>query len=305
MTIAEMVSKQCRIETQEQPTCTSLSFDASAANVFQAYVNQALAFSMQRGGFLFGEVDEAGNVLAHAIYEPPQQGSVGGVLFTPGAEEEARTVAALASALGMACVGWIFSISVAAPRDYALSADEILHMAALQAQHGEHFATAVVSLVADEEGATSVHFEAFQCSKQCVRLFSEGWLVPGTDDQKFVATSLEKEVVVVAGRDARRIENEFLFTVVPIKDHTGPLLSAFPVENRLTGQSSDELKAVLTKGPSSLPFVKRIADFHLLLYIARMLGEEDLKMLCEAVRTEGTVSEGHMLLIRAIAGLGF
>ena len=73
-------------------------------------------------------------------------------------------------------------------------------MAELQARYGEFFTTAVVSLVADEEGATSVHFEAFQCSEQCVKLYSEGWLVPGGDDPKFVATNMEKEVVIVAVR---------------------------------------------------------------------------------------------------------
>jgi len=44
-----------------------------------------------------------------------------------------------------------------------------------------------------------VHFEAFQCSQQAVKLYSEGWLVPG-DDMKFVATNLEKDVVIVAVR---------------------------------------------------------------------------------------------------------
>ncbi len=95
--------------------------------------------------------------------------------------------------LRMKRVGWIFSASTALERDYILSSKEILHMAALQAQGGEFFATArvtvfcawytaadgaaawclfalfcqaVVSLVADEEGTTSVHFEAFQCSQQ-------------------------------------------------------------------------------------------------------------------------------------------
>ena len=34
---------------------------------------QALAFSIQRAGFLYGTVDDAGAVAAHFIYEPPQQ----------------------------------------------------------------------------------------------------------------------------------------------------------------------------------------------------------------------------------------
>jgi nuclear protein localization family protein 4 len=98
------------------------------------------------------------------------------------------------------------------------------------------------------------------------------------------------------------VENEFLVTVVPIMDHAGPLATAFPVENRLTGQTNDELRAVLSKAAAA-PFAKRIADFHLLLYISPMLGEEDLQMLCEAVRTGGAVSDGHALLINAIAGI--
>lgn len=38
MTIAQMVSKQTRIERQDKPECASLSFDGQAANVFQACV---------------------------------------------------------------------------------------------------------------------------------------------------------------------------------------------------------------------------------------------------------------------------
>jgi hypothetical protein len=92
--------------------------------------------------------------------------------------------------------------------------------------------------------------------------------------------------------------------VVPILDHTGPFSTAFPVENRLTGQTSDELRACLQpRGPAAgSPFVKRIADFHLLLYVSQALGAEDIAMLCEAVRTGGAISDGHQLLINAMAG---
>lgn len=40
--------------------------------MFQQYVNGALAFSIKRGGLLYGEVGGDGNALVHAIYEPPQ-----------------------------------------------------------------------------------------------------------------------------------------------------------------------------------------------------------------------------------------
>jgi hypothetical protein len=96
-------------------------------------------------------------------------------------------------------VGWIFSASTAEERDYILSSSEIVAMAALQAAGGQHFVTAVVSVVTDEDGAHSVHFEAFQCSDQAVKLYTEGWFVP-SDDPKFVATSPDKEVAIVAVR---------------------------------------------------------------------------------------------------------
>ena len=62
----------CLGHRQETPHCASVSFDRHAANVFQQYILGALAFSIKRGGILYGTVDEEGNVLAHAIYEPPQ-----------------------------------------------------------------------------------------------------------------------------------------------------------------------------------------------------------------------------------------
>ena len=45
--------------------------------------------------------------------------------------------------------------------------------------------------VADEEtGAPVVHFEAFQCTEQCVKLARDGWFVD-SDDPRFTATRRE------------------------------------------------------------------------------------------------------------------
>ena len=40
--------------------CASVSFERHAANVFQSYVQSALAFSIKRGGILYGQVDDEG-----------------------------------------------------------------------------------------------------------------------------------------------------------------------------------------------------------------------------------------------------
>ena len=57
---------------QETPHCSSVSFDRHAANAFQSYVSGALAFSIKRGGILYGSIDEEGKALVEVIYEPEQ-----------------------------------------------------------------------------------------------------------------------------------------------------------------------------------------------------------------------------------------
>ena len=49
-----------------------MSFERHAANAFQSYVSGALAFSIKRGGILYGNVDEDGKAVVEAIYEPEQ-----------------------------------------------------------------------------------------------------------------------------------------------------------------------------------------------------------------------------------------
>jgi hypothetical protein len=54
MDVASMVAAQTRIERQDAPHAASASFDFGAANAFQAYVSSAIAFSIKRGGILYG-----------------------------------------------------------------------------------------------------------------------------------------------------------------------------------------------------------------------------------------------------------
>lgn len=74
MDVAGIMAKQVRIERQDEAAIGAASFDRFAANVFQQYVQAALGFSIQRGGVLYGHLDEEGQVLVDVIYEPPQTG---------------------------------------------------------------------------------------------------------------------------------------------------------------------------------------------------------------------------------------
>ena len=54
MTMDDLIAKQMRIVRQESANCEMVSFDRDAANGFQAYVNNTLAFAVKRGGFMYG-----------------------------------------------------------------------------------------------------------------------------------------------------------------------------------------------------------------------------------------------------------
>ncbi|CAI5482481.1 unnamed protein product [Closterium sp. Yama58-4] len=328
-----MVARQMRIERQETSHCQQVSFDRDAANVFQHYVHDSLAFSIKRGGFLFGEVREDGHVLVDFIYEPPQHGTEHTLqIFSNEAEEKA--VAAIAVGLGMRCVGFIVTQTLAEDQQaqehsFTLSASDLLLSARLHcatardssgekggtegeesaagtagAQAGErgngdgvaggeggekkgegegeepfkYFAIVLVKLLVDEEGdgGGDVHFEAFQLSDQCLKLYREGW-------------------------DTKEVDNDFFLMPIKIVDHQGPLSTTFPVENRVILPTQNDLKQHLDRTRSK-PWADRLADFHLLLYLSNFLdASTDMPMLAQAVRTKEPISEGHQLIIEHLA----
>jgi nuclear protein localization family protein 4 len=99
MTVDDMMATWTRIEPQEKAHCVSCSFDANAANVFQAYVRGTLNFAVERVGFMFGTVDEAGAVKVEFIYEPPQEGTATAIMLMRDAQEE-KAVDFIAAQLG-------------------------------------------------------------------------------------------------------------------------------------------------------------------------------------------------------------
>jgi nuclear protein localization family protein 4 len=330
MTVGQMVAAQTRIERQDAPRCGAVSFESHAANAFQAYVASALAFSIKRGGLLYGTVDEeTGEVRAHAIFEPPQRGSADRLRLERGGADEAAADG-VAAALGWRKVGWIFTQSTK-EREFIMSGEEIAQMAAVQAEMGPHAVTALVALFpAEQEGAPpEVHFEAFQVSEQCVRLWQEGWFVGappadgaaaaasgGAEDQtgEPSGTSTLRDPndpgnaapVIVAGKDAGEVDNDYFLLPVGIKDHEGPLGAAFPVENRLTAQGAAELRAALQRGGGGgQPYARRLADFHLLLYLARQPNFEagDVAAIVGAVASGEPLPEGYTIIIDSLAGL--
>lgn len=251
---------------------------------------------------MYGTVLEDKRVEVNFIYEPPQQGTEE-VLYILRDEEEEKLVDAIAAGLEMKKVGFIFTQTIMQnKKDYTLSNREVLQAVQFHAESNmEEWVTAVVKLEVSEEGSAAIHFEAFQMSDMCVRLFKEGWFeteIAEGDDPKL---SKMKKDVVVGGKDVKEVDNDFFLVVVKILDHQGPLSSAFPIENRTTQVTMRALKSHLNRSPS-LPLVKRISDFHLLLFLARFLDlNSDVPALAQCVQAQTAVPEGYKLLINSMA----
>ncbi|KAH9329115.1 hypothetical protein KI387_001223, partial [Taxus chinensis] len=258
MTVEDLIARQMRIERQENPHCRSVSFDRHAANAFQQYVNENLAFAIKRGGFMYGRVSEEGEVSVDFIYEPPQQGTENNLFLLRDPDEE-KLVEGIATGLGMRRVGFIFNQTIThGNRDYTLSNLEIQQAAEVHAESGlKEWATALVKLEVNENGEQDVHFESFQLSDQCVKLYKDGWFA-GPDQNCDVLdpkiTRMTKDVVIL-GKDTRDVDNDFFLVVVKILDHQGPLSSTFPIENRVSPVSMRALKNHLDR-TKNVPYVK-------------------------------------------------
>ncbi|KAF6175139.1 hypothetical protein GIB67_022820 [Kingdonia uniflora] len=302
MTMDDLIAKQMRVSRQETPHCESVSFDRDGANAFQHYVNDSLAFAVKRGGFMYGTVSEEGKIEVDFIYEPPQQGMEDNLILLRDPEEEIR-VEAIALGLGMRRVGFIFTQTISqTKKDYTMSNSEVLQAAELHGESGiKEWVTAIVKLEVNEEGGADVHFEAFQMSDICVRLFKEEWFETECGEEFDPKLSRMKKDVVVGVKDTKEVDNDFFLVVVKILDHQGPLSSTFPIENRNTPVTMRALKTHLDRA-KSLPFVNRISDFHLLLLLARFLDtNSDIPALAGCVQAKATVPEGYQLLIESIA----
>jgi len=118
------------------------------------------------------------------------------------------------------------------------------------------------------------------------------------DDPKL---SKMKKEVVVGVKDLKEVDNDFFLVLVRILDHQGPLSSTFPIENRSSRATMRALKTHLDRA-KSLPLVKKMSDFHLLLFVAQFLDvSSDVPALAECVRLQSPVPEGYALLIESMA----
>lgn len=88
-----------------------------------------------------------------------------------------------------------------------------------------------------------IHLEAYQCSEQAVQLYKDGWLkepvkeeVSGSSHFQNPNDDAIKEPVMISGKDTDTVDNDFFLVPTSVRGHKGPVMTSFPIENRLTGQ---------------------------------------------------------------------
>lgn len=305
MSIAVMEALEAlkiRVKAQENPHVSAAVVDNDSASQFQEYLAR-ISFSQQRIGVCYGTYDaQEKETTVSAIYEPPQSGSHDTYDLIEGSEagdmdDRAEKLAAL---LGLSCVGVVIS---ARPRKCILSAKDIVFMAKMVQRLPESARRAFVVLLVSETETGETAFEAYQLSDQASDMYKQGAFSPLDEQKPNAGRVLTKEEVLVEGKETRKVHTEFFLVNVPIKTTQGRLRTAFPVENRdLTPQGPADVASAVADS-SGLPYGKRLADFHLLLFLTTFFDmETDMPGLVGAVQAEcDTIEEGYRLMIDSIA----
>ena len=282
--------------------CSSLALDNELCNDFQNYMRRCDAdgpFSRCRCGFLFGKFLEDGKVQVDVMYELPQEGTDGGgfELYEDEHEERADAVAEF---LGYERVG----IMIAHPpraKGHLLTGAEIKFTAEQNIEVGADKPFVVVTCTLNEDG--NADFQGYQVSDQCLAMVDAGALLESTDPTKCQVH--ETFTALVEMKPETAVDNAFFTVPVAVTAHDSGLRCAFPRTNREGSvQTQDEIGAHLRQFASE-PFVKRISDYHLLIFLCNFLDQNtDIKQICASVSQGAPIEEGFELIISTMAESG-
>eukprot|EP00180_Rhodochaete_pulchella_P004083 Plantae.Rhodophyta-Rhodochaete_pulchella.ctg7525.p1 GENE.Plantae.Rhodophyta-Rhodochaete_pulchella.ctg7525~~Plantae.Rhodophyta-Rhodochaete_pulchella.ctg7525.p1 ORF type:complete len:324 (-),score=68.50 Plantae.Rhodophyta-Rhodochaete_pulchella.ctg7525:315-1238(-) len=295
-----------RVKPQEQAAVTAASVDRVAAQAFQAYLAE-MHFNQQRFGYLYGDMDDERVVRIQTIYEPPQDGDQD--VYRHKSKEDAGDISdraeRIATMLGLRRTGLIFSTR---PRKAILSGADIVTAAQLFVEEEEKFgreiASTMVILVVSLAEDNQTLFEAYQLSDQCIDMYKADVFLPAESQKPNSGRIKTKAEVYVEGKEVTSVHTEFFLMNIPIRDHDSWLRGSFPVENReIRPQQPGDVKSTLAKA-SSMPFYRRISDFHLLLFLSNTLDvATDMPGLLSAIKEQRDLTEaeeGYQVLLESL-----
>jgi nuclear protein localization family protein 4 len=276
-----------------------------------------------------------------ALYEPPQRWDAASGALKVLVDPNEANVAAVAGAMGLSRIGWIFTKKPKAAGDPELAPRELVAMALMQGASprrtpitlcpiggekrsiespgGSQFVTIVL-----RKGPEGIAPQGYMASDQLCAMVRDGVLsAPSLSDKLLRLREPQHpeppvpEVIVSSKDRGRRRAKEFevelgMVTLeaagsrqqAPAGSPGGPVFRhcSFPVENRAEFGILQSAKAVashLSKFAKE-PLQHRCSDFHLLVYLAGVLGKEDAAMLASAVARNEAVPDGLQLMLESI-----
>jgi nuclear protein localization protein 4 homolog len=285
-----MIANRTQISRQtETHFKTPIQIDMAAGQVYRDYIFNDLIFEVPHIGVLYGTVNVHTQI--HVIYEPLQEPTDACVRLSAGWEEEIKSADEICRALGLERMGMIIS---RAENECTITTNELLLIATLCPTTQPAFLFLVLSV--GESGDASV--EAFEVTRPFFELVRTSSL---STTVKASVTHCSKELYVDRSY-THEIDNDYFILPMGIDSFEGYLSVLFPVENRKKKLTSDDLKSFLLQH-RQLPLLLTLSDFHVLLYISKLIGIETATEIAILVSQRQNIPDGYEMLLHSIVGL--
>ncbi|XP_043651348.1 nuclear protein localization protein 4 homolog isoform X1 [Drosophila teissieri] len=189
--------------------------------IVERFLNYWRTTGHQRMGYLYGTYEQHNDVplgiraKVAAIYEPPQESTRDSINIQP--DEFADDVDAVASALGLKKIGWIFTDLITEDasigtvkqirgiESHFITAQECITAGELQNRHPNPckyasngvFGSKFVTICVTGDKTKQVHMEGYAVSAQCMALVRDNCLIPTKDAPElgYVRESTDKQYV--------------------------------------------------------------------------------------------------------------
>ncbi|PFH37306.1 NPL4 family protein [Besnoitia besnoiti] len=287
---------------------------------FVQFWQQDLQMLQQRFGYMFGYYVEDPHypdgirAVCEAIYEPPQDNSLMSIDVKKD-DEEIKIAEKIAERLGLEPIGCIFTH---APREELLTADEVVDLAKMQLERQFHthytgypmskYVCCTVSLDKSTRDGEAVP-NAFMVSDMGTALVRDGVICDRQPDDTHIQLRAPAKgellpQILESGRETTKFDASWFIVRVnesaPRKVRSFFCSSSFPRANRLVHQTPRDITDHLNRAAAlagtgahaKKENWKRFADFHLLLYVARLFDLDTAFSICDCVRNRETVDEG-------------
>jgi nuclear protein localization family protein 4 len=260
----------------------------------------------QRAAILFGKYipepaetknEGAIRALVHSLYEPPQEAQASGVRFLRDPDE--KTVHEVAERLGLEPVGWVITTLPRSGEKYGgkvfLSGAEVLQAARFQNRYKNELGQSRFVTVVIEHGET-VEPKAYQVSDQCVAMERDGLIVKaedpfmlGTREQKkgeMPPAIVYKNKSILPG--IALLPDDFLVKVI-VSEAKNP--EVVFQHNIFPSRGSDIHMRSHMAEYTRQPYEQKLADFNLLVYLAKTIGWPLTQEICDSIRDKKGLSK--------------